>query len=244
MRVRAPFSAVEIEINHACNRNCSYCPNSALERLNQGEIAPSLYLKLMTELRGLEFDGRVSFHFYNEPLLHSDFEGVLATTRAQLPAARLELYSNGTRLDAERTGRLFEIGLNKLIVTQHEADVRHRFEEVYRSMRDPRIIYRPYTAVNLTNRGGLLNHLGEGGLPLRPCHIPSEIVVVTVNGNVLPCFEDFNETLVMGNLNQQSLLEIWNSERYTTFRDELRKGLRHRHGICSACNRRESIDAM
>ena len=103
------FSAVEIEINHACNRRCSYCPNSISKRKNTGEIDPLLYERLMLELSRISFEGRISYDFYNEPLLHSDFEAVVARTRAHLPGAPIEVYTNGTllthaRLEASRPG--------------------------------------------------------------------------------------------------------------------------------------------
>lgn len=70
------------------------------------------------------------------------------------------------------------------------------------------------------------------------------IITVTVSGNVLPCFEDYEEHLVMGSLRDKTLMEIWNSEKYLQFRKSLRFGQRHLHTPCKTCNRRESLQPL
>ncbi len=241
------FTAVEIEINHHCNRACSYCPNSIAKRKSTGEIDRGLYTKLMSELSALGFKGRISYDFYNEPMLHSDFDGLVEETRRHLPASPIVLYTNGTKLTPERFRALVSKGLTSFIVTRHETDLgseRYVFDETYRSLTEEektKVIYRDHTALRLSNRGGTLKHLGEEGLPLRQCHVPSHIVTVTVSGNVLPCFEDFHEEMKMGSLHENTIAEIWNSEDYQLMRKQLRAGLRHTRGPCTNCNKRDVL---
>jgi radical SAM protein with 4Fe4S-binding SPASM domain len=238
------FSIVEVEINHACNRRCSYCPVSVAKRKDTGEIDPEIFEKLLAELGQMDFRGRFSFHFYNEPLLHSDLEDVVAKARRFLPGARLELYTNGTLLSRDRLWRLREAGTDHFVITQHEGEDPHPFTSVWNSLDAAArsfVKFQNISEVRLTNRGGLLPHLGSEGLKFSPCFIPSMCVTVTVSGRVLACFEDFNEKLDMGDLRTKSLMEIWNSSAYSNFRASLRKGLRHLHDPCKACNRVESL---
>jgi hypothetical protein len=44
------LQAVEIEINHACNRKCSYCPNSVEERKTKGRMSRELYLSIIEQV--------------------------------------------------------------------------------------------------------------------------------------------------------------------------------------------------
>jgi radical SAM protein with 4Fe4S-binding SPASM domain len=240
----ALFSAIEIEINGGCNRRCSYCPNSIQTRQDQGEIDPRLFLRILTELQSIQFSGRVSFNFYNEPLLHSDLAGVVAKTREHLPRARIVIYTNGTRLTLARFRSLLAVGTDLFVVTRHENEKQHLFSTTYDQLLEEersRVIYREHPSIKLTNRGGLLKHLGETGLPLTPCQIPEQVLVVTAEGKVLPCFEDATETMVMGSLNTYSLREIWHSEKYRNFRKALRTGLRHLYPACKNCNRSEVL---
>ncbi|MBY0470980.1 SPASM domain-containing protein [bacterium] len=238
------FSAVEIEINHYCNRRCSYCPNSVAKRKNTGEMNPELFLKLLKELQDLGFAGRISYNFYNEPLLHSNFRWIVSQTRTHLPKSFIEVYTNGTELTHGIYTDLISAGVSHFVVTRHENEKNYVFEETFLRLsaeEKERVTYQGHTVLHLTNRGGLLKNIGTGGLPLTPCFIPEFIVTVTVNGNVLPCFEDFNETLVMGNLQEKRLLEIWNQDNYIGFRKNLRRGLRHQYSPCKNCNRTEVL---
>lgn len=50
------------------------------------------------------------------------------------------------------------------------------------------------------------------------CEYPWTSMTVLANGNVVPCTQDYNGELVMGNVREQSLDEIWNSAKYAEFR--------------------------
>lgn len=65
---------------------------------HQGAVRPSLFNKLLKELEELRFSGRTFYDIYNEPMIHSDFEGVVQETRSYLPDAAIVVYTNGTRL--------------------------------------------------------------------------------------------------------------------------------------------------
>ena len=75
-----------------------------------------------------------------------------------------------------------------------------------------------------------------------PCFIPRSVMVISVLGNVIPCYEDFFQKHIMGNVKEQHLLEIWNSEKYTAFRETLQKGLRSDLEVCRDCNNRSVIN--
>jgi radical SAM protein with 4Fe4S-binding SPASM domain len=58
--------------------------------------------------------------------------------------------------------------------------------------------------------------------------------VVTWDGKVLPCCFDKNADHIMGDLNQDSLRDIWVGEKYRKFRKDLLTG-RRKIGICRNC---------
>jgi radical SAM protein with 4Fe4S-binding SPASM domain len=74
---------------------------------------------------------------------------------------------------------------------------------------------------------------GRATQPRHPCAYLWKSVVVTASGDVIPCCADFDASLVMGNVNQQSLAEIWQGERYRALR---RAHLEGRYsGACANC---------
>lgn len=64
---------------------------------------------------------------------------------------------------------------------------------------------------------GLANKVRGGKRPL-PCEVGTDMFFLDPYGNVMPC-NGSDETMIMGNLNEQTFDEIWNSSRA----DEMRK---------------------
>ena len=231
---------VEIEINHHCNKACSYCPNSVAERKNTGEMSEELFLKLMNDLVAMNYEGSISYEFYNEPMLAKKIMWFVATTRKYLPKSFIYFYSNGTLLNNEKFHQLVDLGVNRFIITKHENTPYLVFDKVYENLSDELkeiVQYQLHTDLKLTNRGGTVKAGPAEIPPLTPCHLPSFLTVITVNGNVLPCFEDFHEEQVMGNIQNDRLLDIWQNEKFTQFRTQLKRGKRHLHSPCQTCNR-------
>jgi radical SAM protein with 4Fe4S-binding SPASM domain len=67
------------------------------------------------------------------------------------------------------------------------------------------------------------------------CHYPFYSMVVNARGFVNPCLADWDETLTLGNANEQSLSEIWNSKEYQDFRLVQLSGRRPGHFLCATC---------
>lgn len=236
------FSVLEIEINHHCNRSCFYCPNAVAERKEKGDMSPDLFRKIMGDLVAISYTGTISYQFYNEPLLSPNLDWFVKTTREFLPTNKLLLYTNGTLLTTERFRTLLKLGIEKFVVTKHADVGSFEFEKTFKELSEEEkkhVDLKNYTDIKLTNRGGLVKAGPESIPPLLPCYIPEFLSVITVKGNVLPCFEDFHQELVMGNVGESTLKEIWNTPKYTEFRANLRKGLRHLQGPCKKCNRLE-----
>jgi radical SAM protein with 4Fe4S-binding SPASM domain len=240
--VKALPLAVEIEINDACNRTCAYCPNDEHERIEKGAMERDLFILLMTQLQDMGFRGRISYHFYNEPLFSKDLEDYVVLTKEYLPECRIDLFTNGTLLNQQRLESLIRCGVDKFTVTRHvNADLRD-FEAALLAISPEnreRIRYLTYKQVPLTNRGGTLAGVGPRSLkpPLKlPCFIPECTLVVTLKGNVIPCYEDYFQKHVMGNIREKHIRDIWTSAQYVYFRNQLKKGERAAFSVCQDCN--------
>jgi radical SAM protein with 4Fe4S-binding SPASM domain len=58
---------------------------------------------------------------------------------------------------------------------------------------------------------------------------------VQFNGEVSACFLDWNRKLIIGDVKEQSLIDIWNSNRMNNLRKLMLKMLRFSHPICKSC---------
>jgi radical SAM protein with 4Fe4S-binding SPASM domain len=240
------FIGVEVEINSACNRVCSYCPNERHQRKEKGHMDVELFKILLQQLDDLGFNGKMSYHFYNEPLLSNQLEDFIRLTKEKLPGVRTEVYSNGNLLTQERFASLEFAGLDKFTITEHENENNYVFHDVYAALtqeQKKKVKFGHHSKLYLTNRGGLVP-VGSTELrpPLaRPCFIPSTTIVVTLKGNVLVCYEDYEQQTEQGNILENHLREIWNQESYQALRASLRRGERVKHELCKTCNNMQVI---
>jgi len=239
------FEAVEIEINSNCNLSCSYCPNSVGERIEKGQMQPELYENILQQLQDLGFTGRIAYDFYNEPLMSRNLKNYVALTKKRLPATSIEIYTNGTLLEKSLLLELLEIGVDKLVITEHEkvkaTPIRSYFSSLPAEVQS-KVTLRGFSELKLTNRGGILKGIrSEVSTTLLPCQIPSMMITITVNGSLVPCFEDFYQKNQMGNVFKERIIDIWNKPEYIDFRDRLNKGLRHQFECCKDCNRLQAL---
>jgi GTP 3',8-cyclase len=227
---RLNITAVEVEVNSRCNRKCSYCPVSILPIPTVPRYMDDpVFEKLLDELVGIDFAGRFSYHFYNEPLLRRDLERLIRRVAHRLPKAFQVLYTNGDLLTEQRYKSLIEAGIDYFKVTSHS--LKPHPERPFQLVQLP-------TDLELTNRGGLLTHLPEATSDTRclPCYAPSEMLIITVTGDVVLCYEDAEREHVMGNIVASSLPDIWFSENFVRIRQMLVEGKRtEASNICKPC---------
>jgi radical SAM protein with 4Fe4S-binding SPASM domain len=218
--------AVEVEVNTHCNLRCPYCPNAKDDFPRRREIMTDIvFLRLVSELSRLCFQGIIAFHFLSEPLLRRDLHRLVKLVRQKLPAATPVLYTNGTLLTDARYDELKQAGISHFIVTNHQG----------RNIpaRPHQTLFRPED-LEITNRGG---ELSPSECLSVPCFVPTEMIFVSVEGNVFLCYEDARQSTVLGSIMTSPIDEIWQSARFEDLRSALRAGRRQdgpQH--CRACN--------
>ncbi len=222
----APFQMVEIEINSHCNRRCSYCPQSV-----PGYRKPPRFMdvenfkRIMLILKGAEYSGRISYHFFNEPLLHPQIEELVKLATEILPESYQVIFTNGDFLTEDKYSALRANGVQTIVITSHGGKA---FPE-----RDGQVVQFPED-LNLTNRGGKV--LDETETLYMPCYAPSTMLIVGVDGDVILCYEDAERTTTFGNLFTTSLEDIWFSPLAVKVRASLEKGDRSILKVCSRCD--------
>ena len=244
------FRNVEIEINTDCNRKCSYCPNSKHKSIKKKSMKKEMFERIMNELCKVSFTGRISYHFYNEPLLCENIVYFVAQAKEKLPKCNQVLYSNGDRLDKPLFVKLLKSGVDLFVITNHnkigELEL-HPFHKVYYSLSEEEkkhVVYLTEKDLNLTNRGGTLTNLGINEKSNMPCYMMKSLIVIDVDGNVICCFEDYYKKMIVGNIEKSSLLDIWNDKNYVKIREELSQGNRFVSGICEKCNNYSMADEI
>lgn len=223
------FDTVEVEISLKCNRKCPYCPVSILPLPDLPlTMADDVYSRILAELKRLDFKGRFSYHFYNEPLLRKDLERYIRWAKAEIPQMFQLLFTNGDALTEARYNSLMDAGIDYILITSHSLKSHPE--------RPKQLLQFPDELV-LSNRAGTLIDLPKptADLLAKPCYAPSELLIITVNGGVVLCCEDSKRELTFGNVMQEPLDVIWNSPDLVDIRNKLKEN-RYATHLCRACS--------
>jgi MoaA/NifB/PqqE/SkfB family radical SAM enzyme len=112
---------VTIETSSYCNRKCSFCANSYIDRHSEHLfMTDNLYHKILSELAEVEYDGVIFYSFYNEPLAEGEyFINKVKTARKQLPNVVLETHTNGDFVTKEILDKLGRAGLNDMTIMRY-----------------------------------------------------------------------------------------------------------------------------
>lgn len=112
---------VEIGIFSYCNRKCWFCPNSVIDRNSTNILMQEeLFLKILNELKDIDYSNGIRLHRYNEPLY--DMELLLKRikqVKEYLPNCKIQINTNGDYLNLEYLKNLKEAGIDSLLISYY-----------------------------------------------------------------------------------------------------------------------------
>lgn len=203
-----PFypTSVSVELSRECNRRCHYCPVSRHPSA-QRVIYPGTLRLVLGRLAEFGWRGRVGVTRYAEPLLVGNLEDLVADVKAALPGSYVFVTTNGDFLDRARHDSLVGAGVDLFDVTQHPPHISGWRERIDGLKASGHVYERRLTAYN--NRGGTLP---AKALPavrrFRFGCLDWLDAVVTIDGKVLMCCNDFHGKDVVGDLRTQTFRQV------------------------------------
>ncbi|MEM9619314.1 MAG: radical SAM protein [Pseudomonadota bacterium] len=113
---------VVIEIFSYCNRRCTYCPVSKVDRLSQNSyMKDELFFRVIDDLKEIQYNKRICLNLYNEPMADPVLYERIETIHKHLPEAYLYFNTNGDYLNEDNMKLLSELGVSEITVTLHHA---------------------------------------------------------------------------------------------------------------------------
>ncbi|WP_280921208.1 radical SAM/SPASM domain-containing protein [Methanolobus bombayensis] len=88
---------------------------------------------------------------------------------------------------------------------------------------------------SISTAGGQIEDFGSTRSQKKLCKEIWTNMVILWNGDVTVCCVDHNAALKVGNVNESSIEEIWNGEKYQRLRDLHRKGDLDKIPLCDSC---------
>ncbi len=244
-------SVIEISESGTCNRKCSFCPRSAPDFKDVKEfISEDLIIKLSKELSIYEYSGIFLFSGFVEPMLDVNIYKLVSIVRRNLPEAKIEMVTNGDVLNIERIKKLFKSGLSTLLISiydgKREADGMEQLMKKSGANEDQYKIRHRYLpesesfGITLSNRAGMMDN-AEYVIPSlkepmkKPCYYPHHTFFMDYTGEVLICSHDWGKKLVVGNLKNESFIDIWCNQKFSLARKNLIKANRN-FSPCDKCD--------
>tara|TARA_Y100001970_G_scaffold294053_1_gene446296 strand:+ start:1699 stop:2589 length:891 start_codon:yes stop_codon:yes gene_type:complete len=236
------FSWLEFSLSGLCNRVCEFCPRSNpkdFPNLNK-HMSIEVYSRVIKDLSKINYKGGFIYSGFSEPILYKHLFEAIEVTRKFLPDNRIELVTNGDHLKINKLLKLFDCGLTQISVSLYDGP--HQIENFKKLKLDAKLSDEQFDlryrwakeesyGINITNRAGAIDmpelnvkRLNEG--MRKKCFYPFYQVMIDYDGAVLLCNHDWYKKLVLGNINEKSILEIWDNEIYKKTRHNLANALR------------------
>ena len=234
------FKVILIETHNRCNRTCWFCKFGQERQDPECTRMPmSTVERIIANLKDLDYRGRVSWFWINEPLMDKRIYDVLRLTREGLPKAFLSLVTNGDILTEDIYRKLRDSGLDALGVSIYDDVV---FEKISKMRTGPRLVAIDQREVSFENRGGNVKRNPADFQEARirvvgeSCARPFEMMVVNAKGKVALCCADLYTDVEMGDVKEHRLEAIWQNARFRRYRAALHKAGRKGLALCDDCS--------
>ena len=239
---------VEVNTTELCNRTCVFCPRHDPEVFGNRNLhmTPKGAARIAKELARNNYRGKISLSGFGENLLNPQFQEVIKSFRTHLHSNIIECNTNGDKLSPEYASDLFENGLSLLYINLYDgAHQMYTFDKIMKDIPGDRYKYRMHWSMKdhgliLNNRSGTIDWLGIDesdiqSLKGKPCHYPFYKMFVDWNGDVLFCSNDWGREHIVGNLLNDTLMNVWFGKPMRKIRRKLAKGDRSM-SPCNGCS--------
>lgn len=232
---------VEINPIEICNRSCEFCPRSdpKLYANQKFKINFETTEKIAYDLKEINYNGRIGFVGFGEPLLHKQLSESIEIVRNIVTTARwIEVNTNGDFLTSELIKELADAGCTHLTVSMYDGDITDKLYKMKGHTNitiTPRHCYSDHFELRLVNRKDIISESGSQNIQ-RSCFLPFYKIFIDWNGDVLVCGMDWGRKSHLGNVLKESINDIWTGELFASYRKELIKGNRKNCTPCNYCD--------
>lgn len=229
---------VELSLTELCNRTCSFCPRHDSKIYPNQNLHMSLATlhKIKEQLVINKFAGSIILSGFGEPTLYKSLlDAILLFAEYDT-----ELITSGDAFLNNRVSitDLLAHGLKFLTINDYDNNPALRnIASLYSQVRirphyDDGIDH--YADYGFNNRGGSMWKLSK---PINnPCYVSAYRLVIDWTGDILLCDHDWSKYAKFGNINKESLYNIWYSKDFLEYRKSLYLGNRTLSPACSNCS--------
>lgn len=243
---KCKIQEIEIETINRCNGVCPFCPvNVNQPQRPYAKMSEELFKKIINDLENENYTGKISLFSNNEPFLDNRIEEFIKYAKLHLPNAKHTLYTNGSLLTLEKLLNVINY-IDWICIDNYndQKEVNDSLKDIYDYLQSHTELkqkvdfsFRLQNEV-LSSRGGQAPNKGKVKTIKERCLLPYRMMVIRPTGEVSLCCNDALGKYTMGDLNKNSVSEIWNADKYVHIRNHMLKKGRKGLELCDACDTR------
>lgn len=235
-----------IETINRCNSTCSFCTANRNDECRPFcRMEEDLFKRIISQIADWDYSGYISLFANNEPFMDTRIIDFHRYIREKLPNARIKVFTNGLLLDCTKFKEIAPYA--DLFIINNYCDDRKlhpNIEELYQYLKKNPAIHEKidvqikirYIGEVLTNRAGTSPNKKETKSIIKePCLFPYTDMVIYPDGKAGICCCDVKEVTDLGNVNLETIQEIWTGKKYESLRRKLRDG-RQGNKFCEHCD--------
>lgn len=231
-----------------CNGTCPFCPvNATQPQREYARMTDELFRKIIDDLADINYQNTISLYSNNEPFLDERIIDFHRYANEKLPRASFLLYTNGSLLTFDKFTEIMPF-LDLLIIDNYNDKKEINTPElkrIYDFIQENdeiggRVIF-DFRLLNevFTSRGGQApNKKGKNDKRTVNivCPLPFRQLIIRPTGKVSLCCNDALGRYTLGDLNTQTIAEVWASPEYQRIRGEMLRNGRKNLMLCRDCD--------
>ena len=223
---------VSIELSNFCNyailhRKCPLHESKGLITLPS-----NLVKRFVDEIAQYNFNGVVSFHVYNEPMIDPRLMSFITYTKKRCPLCKTFVLTNGSNLTQEMVDDLADSGLDILEVSAYSEESFLKCCSLHPSI--PYAVYNAYDENAFDNRMNIYSDFFNDYRSI-PCYSVLNDIILTCDGFISLCCLDWKKEHVLGDYRISTLEDIILSPKVQSLHYALTQGKRELN-ICKNCS--------
>ncbi len=232
------FKKIYIEITNICNLKCPFCPPHNRENKY---MSFDEFKTILDKIK--PYTNYIYLHVKGEPMLHPDFDKFVKYAFDE--GFFVNVTTNGTLLENHLNVTKFIRQLNISLHATNDIEIFKKANEIndcivnFRIWNGKDIIPTNYSLgenhfISLQNEFEWPDISKESMEKNGYCHATKDHIAILVDGTVVPCCLDNNGDINLGNIFNQELEDILNSERFI----KMQEGFKNRvcvEKLCQNC---------
>lgn len=244
----SPFRSIGIETYNRCNNDCPFCPaNMFFDKRTPVFMKEQLFSSIIQQLKEFDYQGIVTLSINDEPLLDNRLEKFVKISTRNLQNSEVKFWTNGKLLNLKRLKSLYKSGLRSMTIDNYNdrlellPNIKNLLKQIKGTEMEKNIsinVWLRYKNVVLDNRAGLSPNGNKTNwlIRMRKCGLPFIQFNVNPEGKAFICCLDAYYQNIVGDLNKESIMEIWRGKKLKDIRKNIISSGRKNIFPCKRCD--------